>query len=733
VSSGDGSTLASASNDGSVRLWDTTDGTFQNELAGYNTAVYSVAMSPDSRTLATGNWDRTVHLLDVATGTLKNRLTGHTNVVTSVAFSPDGTTLASGSWDTTARIWSAAGIHQRTLDDNHPVTSVAYTADGTFLFLGTYNDDSYLWDVVSGRYTDRWLRSNAGRVWSFAFSADGIKAAAGCDNYLHLWNGTDNFYLKDHVGRVRGVAFSPDNGTLFSGGEDGTLRLWNAADGTFIKTLTEHAGQVLSIALSPDGDTIASSNAEGTVQFWDATDGTLKNTLIGHTGAVYSIAFNPEGQILASGSNDGTVLIWRVPSAIAPLGFHPDTVADQAFTIGTPVTLTLPIATGGAPPYTYSLSAQQTTATEAAQNLGTPLTYDISALPAGLHFAAATRHLSGTPTTAAPETSYTYTVTDADGTIALLRFKIAVTGTPLTDITLLPNVVPDQRFAVNKADVQLELPQAIGGTEPYSYMLTPTPPGLTFDSATRLLTGTPTDLGTTIVTYTATGATDESVSLTFTIEVTEFDPLDVNRDGEVTILDLVIVALNFGREVSAEGHPADVNADGKVDVVDIVTVAVALTDNAAAPFIADELPYHEVLETLSAAEVERWLLQAQQLNLTDATSQRGILFLQQLLAALTPKETVLLANYPNPFNPETWIPYQLANSADVNISIYAADGKLVRKLILGHKLVGMYQNKSRAAYWDGKNEIGEPVASGVYFYTLTAGEFSATRKMLIRK
>ena len=99
----------------------------------------------------------------------------------------------------------------------------------------------------------------------------------------------------------------------------------------------------------------------------------------------------------------------------------------------------------------------------------------------------------------------------------------------------------------------------------------------------------------------------------------------------------------------------------------------------------------------------------------------------------TADETVLLANYPNPFNPETWIPYHLAKDADVTLRIYAVNGQLVRTLALGHQPVGMYQTRSRAAYWDGRNAVGEPIASGVYFYTLTAGEFTATRKMLIRK
>ena len=96
-------------------------------------------------------------------------------------------------------------------------------------------------------------------------------------------------------------------------------------------------------------------------------------------------------------------------------------------------------------------------------------------------------------------------------------------------------------------------------------------------------------------------------------------------------------------------------------------------------------------------------------------------------------ENTLLANYPNPFNPETWIPYQLSVSADVSVLIDAVDGRLVRRLELGHQSAGIYRSRSRAAYWDGRNGFGERVASGLYFYTLTAGDFTATRKMLIRK
>ena len=103
------------------------------------------------------------------------------------------------------------------------------------------------------------------------------------------------------------------------------------------------------------------------------------------------------------------------------------------------------------------------------------------------------------------------------------------------------------------------------------------------------------------------------------------------------------------------------------------------------------------------------------------------------LSSVGSVENTLLANYPNPFNPETWIPYQLSASADVSVSIYAVDGHLVRRLDLGHQMAGVYRSRGRAAYWDGRNAFGERVASGLYFYTLTAGDFTATRKMLIRK
>ena len=209
-------------------------------------------------------------------------------------------------------------------------------------------------------------------------------------------------------------------------------------------------------------------------------------------------------------------------------------------------------------------------------------------------------------------------------------------------------------------------------------------------------------------------------------------PIDVNEDGSVNLKDLDFIASRFG---SPWAPRADVNADGRVDVNDLLFAAGLNLECliAAAPSLNTE-----TLPTLTAENLRLWIEEARQLETSTPISQKGVLLLERLLATVTqvevlPKETVLLSNYPNPFNPETWIPYKLSKPAEVTVAIYAMDGRLIRTLALGHQPAGVYENKSRAAYWDGKNELGEPVASGVYFYTLTAGEFTATRKMLIRK
>ena len=197
---------------------------------------------------------------------------------------------------------------------------------------------------------------------------------------------------------------------------------------------------------------------------------------------------------------------------------------------------------------------------------------------------------------------------------------------------------------------------------------------------------------------------------------------DVNRDGVVNILDLILVARQLGKSVPSDS-PVDINGDGDVNIFDLTLVAQGI-GGAAAP----------AARGIDSATIETWIAQARLQDDGSIVFRQGIANLQNLLASLIiPQETALLANYPNPFNPETWIPYQLAAPAEITLTIFDMNGGMVRRLEVGHQSAGMYQSRGRAAYWDGRNQRGESVASGLYFYTLRAGDFTATRKMLIRK
>ena len=194
---------------------------------------------------------------------------------------------------------------------------------------------------------------------------------------------------------------------------------------------------------------------------------------------------------------------------------------------------------------------------------------------------------------------------------------------------------------------------------------------------------------------------------------------DVNEDGEINILDLVIVAA-----FDTSNERADVNGDGTVNILDLVVVASHLgEEDMAAPAVNNP----------TADQIQSWITQAMQVDDGSPAFRRGIRSLQYLLLKLRPETTALLPNYPNPFNPETWIPYHLANASDVQITIYNARGSIVRKLTLGHQAAGYYTDRNRAAYWDGRNGVGERIASGVYFYQLQADTISQLRKMVILK
>ena len=200
---------------------------------------------------------------------------------------------------------------------------------------------------------------------------------------------------------------------------------------------------------------------------------------------------------------------------------------------------------------------------------------------------------------------------------------------------------------------------------------------------------------------------------------------DINQDGTVNIQDLVLVANEIGHPGPQNaGANADINADGAVNILDLVQIANNFGEGAPAAPTANPP---------TAEQIQSWINQARQADDGSQAFRRGIDVLEALLRSVLPETTALLPNYPNPFNPETWISYQLASESDVKITIYDTRGLLVRALALGHQSAGYYTGRSRAVYWDGRNNLGESVASGVYFYRLQTDKTSLMRKMVILK
>ena len=225
-----------------------------------------------------------------------------------------------------------------------------------------------------------------------------------------------------------------------------------------------------------------------------------------------------------------------------------------------------------------------------------------------------------------------------------------------------------------------------------------------------------------------------------TVQILAADPCDVNLDGTVDIFDLVSVVQQL-QQIEFKNPRLDVNSDDIIDLLDLILVGQCFDQPKGAPTVLVTNEPMSISKPELAFQlvgmIDGWIQEAQQMAVNPIAKavgfEEGVLILQRIKDQLRPSETVLLANYPNPFNPETWIPYRLSQPDDVTITIYDADGLLIRRLDLGPQPAGYYEHKDQAVYWNGKTETGETAASGTYFYTIKTNHYHQTRKMLVLK
>jgi WD40 repeat protein len=323
----DGQTIASASDDKTVKLWK-LDGSLIRTFQEDNDWVYGISFSPDGQTLAFANADRTVKLWKLD-GTLVQTFRGHSDMVNKVNFSPNGQMLVSASDDRTAKLWGIEGQLLRTFHHDDMVYGVTFSPDGQSIASASLDKTVKLWQL-DGTLIQTFLGHSIS-VNNLCFSPDGkIIASASDDRTIRLWrlDGSDVQVLgeNENSGRVVAVSFSPDSQSILSTHTDGIIKLWGL-DGSIVQTFQGHLDRVNNALFSPCGSWIVSSGSDRTIRLWQ-----INKSLLQHNDEARAVNFSPDGKMLVSSSDDKTIKLWQKNGTfLQTFRGHTDKVNDAIF------------------------------------------------------------------------------------------------------------------------------------------------------------------------------------------------------------------------------------------------------------------------------------------------------------------------------------------------------------------------------------------------------------------
>jgi WD40 repeat protein len=334
----DGKTVATASNDRTVRLWNATTGQEIIALYGHENWVRSVGFSADGARVVTAAWDSTARLWDLATRQELASLRGHDGWVNCASFSPDGTRVVTGGKDHTVRLWDATTAQELIILRGHEdsVNSAGFSPDSSRIVTASSDGTARVWDVAT-RQELATLSVGGDGVWSACYSPDGARVVtAAKDGTAQLWDASSGqtvAVLDGGEGGVRSACFSSDGARIVAACWNGTVRLCDAYSGKQSAELRGHEGGVSAACFSPDGAQILTASEDGTARIWDTARAGIRDYLPGHDRTVSGVRFSSDGACVLTASADRTARLWDAVTGreLAALHGHEDGVRDACF------------------------------------------------------------------------------------------------------------------------------------------------------------------------------------------------------------------------------------------------------------------------------------------------------------------------------------------------------------------------------------------------------------------